>query len=323
MNAVVKSHSTPLAIIQSESAALVAALERAATNPKVNIEKMRAIWEMHREIAARQAETAYYAAMSECQAEMEPISRDAYNPQTRSKYATYGQVDRALRPIYTKHGFGLSFDEGTTDKPDHVRVLCYVMHRAGHKVTHQMDLCADGKGAKGGDVMTRVHASGSAHSYGRRYVVGDVFNISFFTDDDGNGAGGDVGNDNASRVKAGYISQQEIADLRKLMTNLKTDEAAFLAWMQVTRLDDIPKIQLKYAIQGIHKSAKANAQPPRSKGSTGRCTPPQAAMLREKLDKSGVPENEFLRRFGVDEIEELAFGNVDAAAQWIDKAVSG
>jgi hypothetical protein len=329
MNAVVETRATPLAVVQSESAALVAALERAAANPKVNIDKMRALMEMHREIAARQAETEYHVAMSACQAEMAPISADANNPQTSSKYASYPQMDRALRPIYTKHGFGLSFDEGESPKPDHIRLLCYVMHRAGHKVVHKIDLCADGKGAKGNAAMTLTHASGSAHTYGKRYLVKDIFNVAVYEpDDDGNGAGGKRGEeidprDNAARVKAGYISHEEIAELRALMTKLKTDEAGFLKYMHVQQVADIPKIQLKTAIRAIHSSAKAHAQAPKSAGGNGRCTPPQVSMLREKLDKSGVPENEFLRRFGIDEIEELSFANVDTAVQWIDKVVSG
>jgi hypothetical protein len=47
---------------------------------------------------------------------------------------------------------------------------------------------ADGKGAKGGDVMTRTHAAGSAFSYGQRYLLKLIFNIATGEDDDGNAA---------------------------------------------------------------------------------------------------------------------------------------
>lgn len=48
---------------------------------------------------------------------------------------------------------------------------------------------ADGKGAKGGDVMTKTHAAGSAMSYGQRYLLKMIFNLAVGDDDDGQKAG--------------------------------------------------------------------------------------------------------------------------------------
>jgi len=131
--------------------------------------------------------------MVAAQARMGRVSADAINPQTRSKYATYAQLDRHLRPIYTTHGFSLSFNAGTDAPEGYVRVLCYVSHSAGHTRTYQCDMPADGKGAKGNDVMTKTHASGSAMSYGMRYLLKLIFNVAVGEDDDdGNSAGGEV-----------------------------------------------------------------------------------------------------------------------------------
>jgi hypothetical protein len=47
----------------------------------------------------------------------------------------------------------------------------------------------DTKGARGGDVMTRTHATGSAYTYGKRYLLIGMFNLSIDDDDDGNSAG--------------------------------------------------------------------------------------------------------------------------------------
>jgi hypothetical protein len=48
----------------------------------------------------------------------------------------------------------------------------------------------DGKGARGGDVMTKTHAMGSGISYGMRYLLRMIFNLAIDQDDDGNAAGG-------------------------------------------------------------------------------------------------------------------------------------
>src|SRR5690606_2318016 len=140
-----------------------------------DVDKMERLLAMQERIIARNAEADFNVAMTACQAEMRAISTDAENKQTRSKYATYGKLDKALRPIYTKHGFSLSFSDGETDKPDYVRVLCGVRHRSGHKEVYHKDMPADGKGAKGGDVMTKTHATGAAQSYGMRYLLKGIF----------------------------------------------------------------------------------------------------------------------------------------------------
>jgi ERF superfamily len=165
----------------------LAIFERLARDPSVDVDKLERLVQMHERAGARLSQEQFNAAMSLAQTDMRPVAADADNPQTRSKYASYSALDRALRPIYTKHGFGLSFDTGEGAPPDWVRVLCYVTHAGGHARTYHADMPADGKGAKGGDVMTRTHAVGAAMSYGMRYLLKMIFNVAVGEDDqDGN-----------------------------------------------------------------------------------------------------------------------------------------
>jgi len=168
---------------------MLALVERAARDPNIDVGKMERLLDLAEKVHARNAQTEYDAAMSAAQAEMRPVANDSDNPQTRSRYASYGALDRALRPIYTQHGFSLSF--GTrSPAPDLVTILCRVSHRAGHTERVEIQMPADGKGAKGGDVMTKTHATGSAVSYGMRYILKMVFNVATGEyDDDGNAAG--------------------------------------------------------------------------------------------------------------------------------------
>jgi hypothetical protein len=168
---------------------LAVMFERLAVNPDVPVDKMERLIAMQERILARDAEQKFNAAMSAAQKGMRPVAADMDNQQTKSRYASYAAIDRALRPIYTAHGFGLSFDTGDGAPPDFVRMLCYVTHEAGHARTYHIDMPADGKGAKGGDVMSKTHAAGAAASYGMRYLLKMVFNVAVGEDDDdGNGA---------------------------------------------------------------------------------------------------------------------------------------
>lgn len=183
MNAVVRSTDQLPAEV---GASIYDALLRAAKDPTIDAQKVRELYTIAREIRQDEAMEAFNVAMSACQAEMRPIAADAENPQTRSRYATYAALDRALRPIYTKHGFSISYDEADSPKPNHVRVLAYVS-RGAYTRTYRKDMPADGKGAKGGDVMTLTHATGAAGSYGSRYLLRGIFNVAVGEDDrDGN-----------------------------------------------------------------------------------------------------------------------------------------
>jgi hypothetical protein len=119
------------------------------------------------------------------------VRHDSDNHQTRSRYSSYAALDRALRPIYTK--FGLSVSYSTVDCPilEHIRMVAYVS-LGGYTRSYQCDMPADGKGAKGGDVMTKTHAHSSAHMYAKRNLLKDIFNVvtGDEVDDDGNAASG-------------------------------------------------------------------------------------------------------------------------------------
>lgn len=176
-----------LAVQHQDSASILATIVRGSQSG-IDIAAIKELWAMHKEAKAIEAEQAFNEAMCAAQSELGRIAPDLTNPQTHSRYASYAALDKKLRPVYTKHGFSLSFDSGDSPVPETVRVICYVSHRAGHTRTYNgPPMPADGKGAKGGDVMTKTHATGAAMSYGARYLLKFIFNLSVGEDDvDGN-----------------------------------------------------------------------------------------------------------------------------------------
>lgn len=177
MNAVTKLPAQELAPVQDQQAALLQVIARAAADTQVDIDKMERLLAMQERVMERNAEAAFNEAMRAAQGDMRQVATDANNPQTRSRYATYAAIDAALRPVYTQHGFSISF--GTGDAPEgYVRVLAYVSHVGGHTRQYKADMPADGKGAKGGDVMTKTHAFGAGTSYGMRYLLKMIFNVA-------------------------------------------------------------------------------------------------------------------------------------------------
>ncbi len=237
MSAIVKPEN-PLQPV-TQSAAFLAMIARANDNPEFDVAKMERLLVMYEKVMDGDKETAFNAAMAAAQADMGRVSADATNPQTRSKYASYAKLDEAVRPIYTRHGFALSFDEGTSDKPDYVRVLCYVTHKAGHKATYHADMPTDTQGLKGNANMTKTHATGSAKSYGKRYLLKDIFNIAV-------GEGDTDGNAPVERITA-----SQVADLEALISEVNAKRDAFMRYYKLNRLEDIPVASYATIVQSL------------------------------------------------------------------------
>jgi hypothetical protein len=185
-------------------------------------------------------------SMNAAQSEMGLISQDTANKQTHSKYASYAALDKALRPIYTRHGLSISFGTGN-DAPDgHVRVMAKIRHNSGHMETEFLDIPNDGKGARGGDVMTKTHAQMSGVSYGRRGLLKMIFNIAE-GDDDGNRAG------------AGELITED--QCKRILTRLEDTDSNIEVFCRLLKIPSIAEMpQAKHGAAGamLEKKEKQN-----------------------------------------------------------------
>jgi hypothetical protein len=238
----------------SEAQALMMMVERASRDAAVNIDKMRELLAMRKEIMNAANEQRFNDAMALAQGEMEPIWRDASNTQTRSKYATYFALDRAVRHIYTKHGFALTFNTEDGAAPGWIRIVCYVTC-VGHTRKYQRDMPADGKGAKGGDVMTLTHAAGAAGTYGQRYLLIGIFNLAIGEDRDGN-----------DPTTLSFVSEKQVTELQQKIFDVAGERsdhllARTLKYLSIggphlETLADLPAKEFNNAIGEIEKQRK-------------------------------------------------------------------
>lgn len=234
MNDIVKKDDRQVAVSQPESTSILQIIERAALNPEVDMDKMERLLEMKERLDAKQAETDFNLAMNHAQSQTTRISADSNNPQTRSRYASYAALDRVLRPIYTENGFSLSFDTGKSTSENQILIMCYVSHKNGHTRTYSVPMDASGKGAKGGDVMTKTHAAGSAMSYGMRYLLKLIFNVAIGEDDtDGN-------------MPVEHITEEMVNILDSKLEENEIDRAKFNAWLKRDlKVDSLEQVSMK------------------------------------------------------------------------------
>lgn len=189
------------------------------------------------------AERAFSDAMCAAQREMAPVFRDAVNPETRSRYATPERLDRALRPIYSRHGFSLSFDTADGAPGGYVRVVCFVRAH-GRKEQPHIDIPCDGKGPKGGDVMTKTHAVMAAVTYAKRGLLKMIFNVTETNDadDDGNTAAG---------IAGGRLTPEQAEELKAAIAATDVTEQKFCAVYRVEAVADLPPASFGEAIKRL------------------------------------------------------------------------
>lgn len=203
-------------------------ISRAASDPNIDVAKVEKLLDMYERISVKNAEVQFNTAMKAAQEEMPKILRNKENQQTNSRYADLERLNEDAVPVYTKHGFSLSF--GTADCPlaQHVRITCLVSHIAGHSRPYQVDVPMDMVGIKGNANKTATHGFGSTISYGRRYLTLLVFNITLTNEDNDGNHGTET------------VSEEQLANLVALITEVKADRKKFLAYLKVASLEEIP-----------------------------------------------------------------------------------
>lgn len=172
---------------------MVSMIERVAMSPDLPIERLEKMMDLkdrhdenQRRNRAEDAERAYNCAMSKAQAAMPTVVRTKRNDHTRSTYADLSDIEEQAMPIAYKHGFSVSFTPAGKDQSGNLLIDWCLMHEGGHTRTGQAGFPLDGAGAQGKTNKTGIQAMGSTMTYGRRYLICNLFNIATDDDNDGN-----------------------------------------------------------------------------------------------------------------------------------------
>lgn len=226
----------------------ITAIERLATNPDVDPEKLQKFMDMQEHILDRNAKQDFNIAMVQVQANIPEVPRDKINQGTKppSPYSSYEMIMRHCKPVYTLEGFAISTYEGTQTKegekyppiPEgNVRTFGDVMHAGGWSKTYYVDIPLDDKGPQGTKNKTQPHAKKSSLSYGRSALMCMILNIPTGDGDDGNAAGKGV---------KGMINKAQKKKIEDLVKTLGMSDADFEKRL-VDRFEGIKKIDDLYA----------------------------------------------------------------------------
>lgn len=206
----------------------IAMIVAAAADSSVNAEKVRELWNLAKDMREYDAKSAFNRAMQQTQEEMRPVVRDMEvkndSGVVTNRYARLESIDRAIRPIYIKYGFALSFGGGDAN----TEITCEVIHREGYSKIYPLKGVMDSTNK----AKNALQAVGSTLTYLRRYLTCLIFNIQLTNDpDDDDGRGSDV------------ISQDQLNKIRDLIMGCNMSQEAerkFCEFMGVRNIESLP-----------------------------------------------------------------------------------
>jgi hypothetical protein len=230
------------AVATSETVAIVQMIERAASNPNVDIDKMERLLEMQERVIARNARSAYAAAFADMQQDLPTIAERGVGDK-KMKYALWEDINDAIKPVLAKYGFGISFKTGRTT--ERVTVTAILMHRAGHSEETTLELPVDTSGSK-----NAVQAVGSSTSYGKRYTAQALLNLTsrdgIEHDDDGKGSGAPIA-----------ITEAQANEIYDLIGAVGADRKRFLAHIKAESVEAIPAKQFENVVEALEAKRRA------------------------------------------------------------------
>lgn len=244
-------------LVPANDAPMVAMIERIVMDPSIPIDRLEQMLAMKERMEDRQrqqlredreheAKTAYFASMSACQAELPVVTKNRRNTHTKSNYADLAAIEEQAMPIIYKHGFGVSFQPDGYNEIGELLIKWEISHAGGFVRNGIGAIPVDGAGSQGKVNKTGTQAFGSTATYGRRYLLCMLFNISTGDDRDGNRMPTDDDT-------GGTITDEQASEIRGLLEKAEFDIEKACALWKIEAIPDIPAANFKDVVASLHR----------------------------------------------------------------------
>ena len=233
------------------SSTVLELIERAALDPRADVEKLDRMMAMYERLRAKEAELAFNAAKGRIMKKLAGIkfvrNRPAIyeiekgKPQKGTyeafKYAPLEEIDKHLRPVLAEENMDLSYSDEPREGGG-IRIRGRLKHLpSGHYEDSFMSAPLDTTGGK-----SEVQAAGSTNSFLRRYVVCNIFNIVVAGDDD-DGA-------------RGTIDEGQTKTILDLIKKAKVGPK-FLKYMKARGIEEVGSLEAAVATIAVRDYRKA------------------------------------------------------------------
>lgn len=233
--------------LETEAANLITAITKAAVDPRVDVEKMTALFDLQQKVMRDQKQTAFNAAMARLQSKLPQITKDgiitgrnkAGQTVERSRYARLETIDEAIRPLLAEEGFSFSFNEEKADGQNRT-YSAKLSHRDGHSETKLLTLPIDVN-----EYRTSIQNAASTNAYARRYLIKMHLNLV------------EVGEDRDGNRPPQPITDDQAKDLETKVEEVGGNKQMFLQTLGASSFESITTKQWHEALQLIEDKRRA------------------------------------------------------------------
>lgn len=239
-------------VTKAPATSLAESLMRLIADPNVGPEKLEMLLKMQAQTIEARAREDFHLAFADLSAELPQVEREGRVQLSRGdkslgsyKYARWEDMDRAIRPVLAKFGFGISFSS-IVDANGRTVLRGKLMHVGGHFEQAEFPVLSD-KGPGRNDLQ----AIGSGLSYAKRYVAELLLNIVRKGEDD-----------DAIKAMLRKITPDQAETLRKLIAAAKSTPEKFLTVMVTgaDRLEDVPERDYGRLTNAANEAIARNAR---------------------------------------------------------------
>lgn len=233
--------------IEKREDAYLDLIREVTANPELSAEKLKILVDMRLLLEDREAEKQFKSAMSQARKKIKALVWDKKGDNNR--YVSYPKIEAMLEPIRDEFGFTQTFDSEISAVPGQMIFCCDVTHDAGFTKRYRLPMSIDGQGPKGGGVMTGAQAVGNGTSYAMRYLQKMIWNIPMLVDKD----------DTDGNAPRELITEKQVADLKALAEEVGADLPAFLKYMKLDAIENMPASFYANAVKALERKRKKAA----------------------------------------------------------------
>lgn len=198
---------------------------------------------------ARNAKLSFTKAVAAAKAELGPIMRTRevdYTPTGKDRvnyrHEDLAGIERQVTPVLTKHGLSYRYEsDNGVDRP--ITITCILEHVDGHYTRTPLSAGADNGAGK-----NSLQAIASAATYLQRYTLKLALGLSVDHDDDGKASG--------NQEQPEFVTEEQVMELRDLLTATGGNEEKFLKFIKVNALDKIYANAFDKAVEVIKSHRK-------------------------------------------------------------------
>ncbi len=188
-----------------------------------DLEYVKQLMDLQDRWEAKQAQQEFNAALAAFKKNPPVVIKDLLNKQYGSMYTSLGNLVNTVNAALGEHGLSASWE---VDQGEIIKVTCVLEHVAGHCRRVTISGPPDTSGSK--NTLQQIRSTLTYLKGATFEAVTGIASKLGNTDDDGNGAG-----------KKPKITEEQVANLKALLTEVGANEINFLKWLKVQTLADI------------------------------------------------------------------------------------